>query len=70
MVAAAVNERFQGAAVVNTNMVFVDLPGDEFDRLREQFEAKHIRITRNRWVLHLDIDFDDVARIVAAIDEF
>lgn len=69
-VAAAVNERYQGAAVANTNMVFVQMPVAEFDRLRERFAARGIRVNRNRWVFHLDIDFDAVERIVTAINEF
>jgi len=70
MVAAAVNERFQGAAVVNTNMVFVEMPADEFNRLREQFESRRIRMNRNRWVFHMDVSFEGVERIVAAIGDF
>ncbi len=67
MVAAAVNDRFPGAAVANTNMVFVDLSPEVFGRLRETFAAGNIRINRNRWVFHLDVSFEDVERIVAAV---
>ena len=70
IVAAAVNKRFPEAAVVNTNMVFVDLPRETFAQLRQAFAARHIRINRNRWVFHLDVSNDDVERIVAAIGEY
>ena len=70
MVASAVNDRFQGAAVANTNMVFVDLPAGEFARLTEHFSEHRIRINRNRWVFHLDVSFEDAERIVGAIGDF
>lgn len=70
LVGAAVEARFPGAATVNTNMVFVDLPDAVFGRLRDAFAAERIRINRNRWVFHLDVSFADAARIAAAIGAF
>ncbi len=70
MVAAAVNDRYPGAAVTNTNMVFVDLSAETFTQLREALSARSIRISRNRWVFHLDVSFEDAERVVSAIDEF
>ncbi len=70
LVAAAVNARFQGAAEANTNMVFVKLPGGEFERLIDHFQRHQIRINRNRWVFHLDVTFEDADRIVEAIAGF
>ncbi len=68
LVAAAMNARFPAAAVANTNMVFVDLPAPTFAALREAFAARQIRINRNRWVFHLDVSFDAVARLVSVIE--
>lgn len=70
LVAAAVNRSFPDAAVANTNMVFVDLPAETFNQLRDAFAARQIRINRNRWVFHLDVSFDDAQRIVTALGEF
>jgi len=70
MVAHAVNERFQSGAVANTNMVFVELPDTELRQLIDHFARQHIRISRARWVFHLDISFEDTERIVDAIRSF
>jgi threonine aldolase len=69
-VASAVNERFQSGAVANTNMVFVDLPDTKLVQLIDHFANRHIRISRARWVFHLDISFEDTERIVDAVQEF
>lgn len=67
VIAGAVNERFQGSAESHTNMLFVDLPRTELEGLMRHLGEQHIRVTRPRWVTHLDISFEDVERVVAAI---
>jgi threonine aldolase len=69
-IAAAFNERYQGAATASTNMVFIDLPDTETDRLVSHFADHRIRIGRERWVFHLDVSFEDVDRIVTALRQF
>jgi threonine aldolase len=64
LLAEAVNERFQGAAEQHTNMLFVNLTGDELGRLVAHFAAHRIRISRARWVLHLDVSFEDLERVI------
>jgi hypothetical protein len=44
-------------------MVFVDLPGQELDRLRTRLAAEDIVIRGARWVVHLDVSAEDVARV-------
>lgn len=66
-VAAAVHARYPGAAEAHTNMVFVTLPGPEFEALLARLNGRRIRVTRPRWVFHLDVGDADVARIVEAI---
>ncbi len=61
--AALVNERYQGAATHHTNMVFVDLPATEMAHLGERLADQDIIIRGPRWVLHLDVSFEDVERI-------
>jgi threonine aldolase len=61
--AELVNARYQGAATAYTNMVFVDLPGQELDRLRTRLAAEDIVIRGARWVVHLDVSAEDVARV-------
>ncbi|MEQ8783526.1 MAG: low-specificity L-threonine aldolase [Roseibium album] len=68
LLAARVNECYPGAASQHTNMVFVDLPADEMAALRERLKAREIIIRGPRWVTHLDVSFDDVARVGAALD--
>ena len=67
LIAAAVNARYQGAAEQHTNMVFVNLPDAELKKLLDHFSTQQIRVTRARWVTHLDISFEDVERINSAI---
>ncbi len=67
LIAAAVNDRYQGAAQQHTNMVFVNLPDAELKKLLDHFSTQQIRVTRARWVTHLDVSFEDVERIGSAI---
>jgi len=61
--AGLVNERYQGAASHHTNMVFVDLPAQELASLRERLHEHGVVIRGERWVVHLDVSVEDVARI-------
>ena len=67
LIAKAVNDRFQGAAQQHTNMVFVNLPDAELKKLLDHLASQQIRVTRARWVTHLDVSFEDVERVSAAI---
>jgi threonine aldolase len=67
MVAEGVNARYPGGAESHTNMVFVNLADAELQRLVQQFAQQHIRISRGRWVLHLDVSSEDVERILDTI---
>lgn len=56
-----------------TNMVFIDLPGDRAGALQEQLAAQQILIGVGqtiRLVTHLDITAEDVARVVREIRNF
>jgi threonine aldolase len=61
--ATLVNEHYQGAATHHTNMVFVDLPEEALTALREKLKAEGVVIRGPRWVLHLDVSFEDVERV-------
>jgi threonine aldolase len=61
--AALVNQRYQGAATHHTNMVFVDLPDEALTPLREKLKAAGVVTRGPRWVLHLDVSFEDVERV-------
>lgn len=67
-IARAVNERFPGSAQAHTNMVFVSVTNSELSRLTEHLATQHIRITRNRWVLHLGVSEADVDHIITALN--
>ena len=70
LIAEAVNARFGQAAENHTNMVFVNLAADDLQKLLDHLNAKQIRAQRARWVTHLDVSFEDVERITAAVAEF
>ena len=58
---------------VQTNMVFVDIPPQRADALRAHLRERGVRIgagTHVRLVTHLDIDEEDVDRVVTATAEF
>ena len=65
--AAAVNARYQGAARQHTNMVFVDLPDAELQRLIKRLAEQQILIRGARWVTHLDVTREDVERVAKAV---
>jgi threonine aldolase len=67
LLAAAVNERYEGCAVSHTNMVFVTLPEAEMTRLASHLAERDIAIRGPRWVTHLDISEADVEQIIDAI---
>lgn len=66
-----------GVTVVaqHSNMVFIDVPAARLGELRQQMEAASIRLSigytpRVRLVTHLDVDDEDVDRVVAAFRAF
>ncbi|NIP15063.1 MAG: low-specificity L-threonine aldolase, partial [Pseudomonadales bacterium] len=65
--ADAVNERYPEAAEAHTNMVFLNLPEAEVERLKQHLAERGIVIRGPRWVTHLDITDEDVERVVAAV---
>ncbi|MFW6093120.1 MAG: low-specificity L-threonine aldolase [Pseudomonadota bacterium] len=65
--AELVNQRYPGAARAHTNMVFLDLPEPEIAELRGRLARHEIIIRGARWVTHLDVSFDDVERVGAAL---
>ena len=66
-IAGFANQRHPGCAEAHTNMVFVDLPDAEIQRLTKHFADHQIRIRGPRWVAHLDVSFDQLDRIEQAI---
>lgn len=70
LIVQAVNARFGQAAANHTNMVFVNLAADDLQNLLDHLKARQIRVQRARWVTHLDVSFEDVERITAAVAEF
>ncbi len=69
-VAAALRMHFNAPISQHTNMVFLGIDEVELERLKAHLAAHQIRISRNRWVLHLDITAQDVARLISAIDSY
>ena len=65
--AQAVNERYPDGAEAHTNMVFLNLAEAEVDRLKDHLADRGIVIRGPRWVTHLDVSDEDVARVVDAI---
>jgi threonine aldolase len=57
---------FAGRVRCATNMVFVDLEARAMGRLTKHLEQFQVRVRGQRWVLHLDVDDDGVARIIDA----
>jgi threonine aldolase len=66
-IAGFANSRYPGAAEAHSNMIFVNLPPDEVQRLVRHFAEHQIRISGPRWVTHLDVAFDQLERIEQAI---
>ena len=65
--AEALNSRYQGMASHHTNMVFLDLPEAELERLSIYMAKLDIRVKGNRWVVHLDVTDEALGRVIAAI---
>jgi threonine aldolase len=68
--------RHEGLSVVmpDTNIVWVDMPGEIEAKLTPFLEARGIGITgrygQQRWVTHLDVSDEDVDAARSALDEF
>jgi len=67
LVAEALNLRYPGMASHHTNMVFLDLPETELERLSTYMANKDIQVQGSRWVMHLDVTDEALARVIAAI---
>ena len=48
-----------------TNMVFVDVP--KLDDIRATLAQKNVLTSGSRWVVHLDVNQDDIEFVVNAI---
>ncbi len=59
-------DAFSGRVRSATNMLFVELGARELSHLSKHLEGSNIRIRGPRWVMHLDVDDDGLARIVDA----
>lgn len=70
IVAAALNRRFQGRIEQNTNMIFLLLPEEELRPFLQHLNKHGITIHRPRWVMHRDINDDDVDWLLGAIDKY
>jgi len=53
-----------------TNMLFLDLPVAQLERLTDYFLEREIRVRGARWVTHLDIDDNDIDRILSVAGKF
>ena len=69
-VADALRTRFNEPVLQHTNMVFLGFDGAQLERLKNHLEAHQIRISRNRWVFHLDISAQDIERLIAVINTY
>ena len=69
LLAEALNERYQGMASHHTNMVFLDLPDIELERLSAHMAKSEIWVNGTRWVMHLDVTDEGLARVIAAIKQ-
>ncbi len=67
LVAEALNSRYQGMASHHTNMVFLDLPEAELERLAAHMATQDILVTGERWVMHLDVTDEALTRVLTAI---
>ena len=68
--ASAVNERFTGAATQHTNMLFLNLDDAALAGLQRHLAERDIRIRGRRWVTHLNVTSDDVARVCKAVLDY
>ena len=69
LLAEALNNRYQGMASHHTNMVFLDLPEAELERLAAHMATQDILVTGERWVMHLDVTDEALTRVLTAIRE-
>jgi len=70
-IAEALRTRFGTECVTQaTNMLHLDLDGAAFSSLRAHLSQHNIKVHRPRWVLHLDVTDEDVAKITTAITSF
>jgi threonine aldolase len=60
-------ERFPGATRHATNMVFLDLPTPEIDALVAHLARQGIVTRGNRWVVHKDVNADDIEAVGDAL---
>ena len=67
LLAEALNSRYQGTANHHTNMVFLSLPEIELQRLIAHMAERDILVEGERWVMHLDVTDEALARVVTAI---
>jgi threonine aldolase len=70
IVAAALSRRFQGRVEQNTNMIFLLLPEEELRPFLRHMNNNGITIHRPRWVMHRDINDEDLMWLLATIERY
>ena len=68
--AAALSRRFQGRVEQHTNMIFLQLPDAELHPFLVHMNSRGVTVHRPRWVLHLDVDDDDLAWLMQAVEDY
>ena len=68
--AAALSRRFQGRVEQHTNMIFLQLPDAELHPFLVHMNSRGVKVHRPRWVLHLDVDDDDLAWLMQAVEDY
>ena len=69
-VAAALRAHFPNDIRLATNMVFVGRPADEVAHLNAHMRSHGVRLSRERWVLHKDVDALALEHVLAVVADY
>jgi len=61
---------FKLQAAPDTNMLFLDLEPEYYNLLSDDLQANGIILTGQRWVIHKDINNDDIKTLISLCTEF
>ncbi len=61
---------FKLEAKPDTNMLFLDLEPSYFKQLSDYLQANDVLVTRQRWVIHKDINDSDIERLISLCQQF
>ena len=61
---------FKLEAKPDTNMLFLDLEPSYFKQLSDYLQANDVLVTRQRWVIHKDIDDNNIKTLIDLCQQF